>query len=278
MTQFESFLAPENFKLAFMRLQTAPRNLYKEIYHEDLKAFGLFLDYNIDSILQEIRENLFEPSESCKIFIPKKNNLARPISVVKFKDLLAYQAAINIIADSVYDDISPYYENLLFGNSYRTSKEKDSIFFYKPWQKQWKKFVEKSKELYENGYVFFAEFDIASFFDTIDHLILQQILEEYSIDQDLVKFLLEMLEAFTIDSSKKTFKSKHGIPQGPLSSSFLADLYLLHLDLEIQEINKKADVKSIRYVDDIRVFARAPIPARKTIAYLDLLAGQPHQN
>ena len=34
-SQKELFLATENFKLAFKRLQTASRNLYKELYIED---------------------------------------------------------------------------------------------------------------------------------------------------------------------------------------------------------------------------------------------------
>jgi hypothetical protein len=273
MKQFSSFLTPENFQLAFMRLQTAPRNLYKEIYHDDLKVFGLFLDDNIKSLISEIEQNLFEPKASCKIFIPKKNNLARPLSTLIFNDLLVYQAIINTIADSVYDEIIPYYNNLIFGNVYRNSKDKDNIFFYKPWHQQWKQFAIKTKEFYEAGYIYFAEFDIASFFDTIDHFILQQILREhYSIDAELVDFLLKLLEVFTIDSGQKTFKSKHGIPQGPIGSSFLADLYLLHLDLEMRKVNQSNDVKSIRYVDDIRIFSKNEIDAQKTIAYLDLFA------
>lgn len=272
--QFEDFLTLENFHLAFMRLQTAPKNLYKELYYEDLQIFNHFLSENIKLLLNELDKGIFKPEGSYKIFIPKKNNLIRPLSLLKFKDLLVYQAIINTISDAVYDDIIPYYNNIIFGNVYNTSKcaENDRIFFFKPWKQQWKKFEQKTKSHYESGYRFLSEFDIASFFDTIDHYILQQILEEeYKIDNKILSLLLELLEAFTRDVNHKTFKGKHGIPQGPLGSSFLADLYLFHLDLEIKK-NSLLDICYIRYVDDIRIFSKDGITAQKAIAYLDLIA------
>ena len=271
--QFDLFLNIHNFELAFKRLQTSRRDLYKDLYHEDMNIFGLLLNNNIESLIHEIKQKIFKPERSHKIFIPKKNNLVRPLSLLYFKDLLVYQAIINVIADSVYNNISPYYNNIIFGNYYHTSQdsEKDKIFFLKPWKKQWKKFEEKTKEYYKSGYQFLSEFDIASFFDTIDHNILSQLLEKtYKIDSSLVKFLIELLESWTADFNHKTFVRKNGIPQGPIASAFLSDLYLLHLDLEFT--SNKLDVKYIRYVDDIRIFTKDDITGKRAIAYLDLLA------
>lgn len=275
---FDDFLTHENFHLAYERLKTASRSLYKELYYEDIKIFGLFLEKNISILLNEIEQNIFKPESSYKIFIPKKNNLLRPLSLLKFKDLLVYQAIINIVADAVYDEVAPYYNNIIFGNVYNTSKENknDRIFLFKSWKQQWKKFEEKTKKYYDSGYSFLADFDIASFFDTIDHYILQQILEnKFKIDSNLVALLINLLEAFTSDSIHKTFRSKHGIPQGPIGSSLLADLYLFHfVDLEMYEGKTKhqLDIQYIRYVDDIRIFSKDKTTAQKAIAYLDLLA------
>lgn len=275
-THFDDFLTSENFYLAYQRLQTAPKNLYKELYYEDIKIFGFFLDKNILTLLNEIEYDIFNPEASYKIFVPKKNNLVRPLSLLKFKDLLVYQAVTNTIADVVYDEIGPYYNNIIFGNVYNTSSENedDKIFLFKPWKQQWKKFTEKTKNYYENGYKFLSDFDIASFFDTIDHYIFQQILEnKFHIDTRLTAILMKLLEAFTSDSTHKTFRSKHGIPQGPIASALLADLYLFHfVDLEMNKIKKVLDIQYIRYVDDIRIFAREKFSAQRAIAYLDLLA------
>lgn len=271
--QVQNFLSVDNFRLAFDRLRTASRNTYKELYYEDLKIFGLCLGENIETLLNEIQQEIFNPESSYKIFVPKKNNLVRPLSLLKFRELLVYQGIINVIADVVADVVSPYYNNIVFGNVYYTSKEsaKNRIFFFKPWKQQWKAFEEKAEGHYNSNYNILAEFDIASFFDTIDHYILQQILENnYGIDTYLSGLLIKLLEAFTSDFSHKTFNSRHGIPQGPIGSPFLADLYLFHLDLEMK--NSKLDIKYIRYVDDIKIFSKDKNTAKKAIAYLDLLA------
>ncbi|SRR5579883_130658 len=273
---WDLFLSEDNFHLAYLRLQTASRTLYKELYYEDLKIFSFFLEKNISILINEIKHEIFRPESSYKVFIPKKNNLFRPLSLLKFKDLLVYQSIINTIADIVYDEIYPYYNHIIFGNVYNTSNENDKFFFFKPWKQQWRKFEDITRKFYENDYKFLADFDIASFFDTIDHYILKQILENnFQIDTKLVEFLITLLEAFTSDSHHKTFRSKHGIPQGPIASAFLADLYLFHfVDLEmIGNKNKPTlDIQYIRYVDDIRIFSKDKISAQKAIANLDLLA------
>lgn len=272
MKQFDDFLSLENFHLAFERLKTAQKNLYKSIYYEDLRIFELFLTENIQTLTSDIKEGIYKPQKSHKIFIPKKDNLVRPLSMLTFIDLLVYQAITNIIADYSYDFICPYYEKIIFGNIVNTSTSNinDKKFFFKSWKKRWKIFNENSKKNHNNGYVYLSEFDIASFFDTIDHNILCDLLKTYKIEDKILDLLLNCLEVWTEDSNHKTFKSKHGIPQGPISSPFLADLYLFYLDKDILNLSKKLDFKYTRYVDDIRIQTKEYLTSQKLIAALDL--------
>lgn len=275
MTQYDKFLTSKNFKLAFERLKTASRNLYKSIYYEDLKIFGLYLDENIETVILNIKQDIYKPEKCHKIFIPKKDNLVRPLSMLTFIDLLVYQAMTNVIADSSYDIISPYYDKVIFGNIVNptNAKGEDKKFFYKSWKRKWKRFNEISKEHFANGYIYLSEFDIASFFDTIDHNILCELLEKnYNIENKLLELLSKCLETWTADSNHKSFKSKHGIPQGPISSPFLADLYLFYIDSEIKRTTKKLDYKYLRYVDDIRILTKDYLTSQKLIAALDLIS------
>ena len=274
MKQYEQFLTADNFKLAFERLRNDTRTLYKSIYYEDLKIFELFLDENIKSTIGLIEQNIYKPEKCYKIFIPKKDNMVRPLSMLTFIDLLVYQALINVIADVAYENISPFYDKVIFGNIIHTSTSNkiDRQFFYKSWKRRWKRFNDVSRAYFEKGYKYLSEFDIASFFDTIDHNILCEILEnKFKIDDQILELLSKCLEAWTADSNLKSFKSKHGIPQGPISSPFLADLYLFHLDTEIAKL-RQYDFKYMRYVDDIRIFAKDVITSQKIIASLDLLS------
>ncbi|WP_294275988.1 reverse transcriptase domain-containing protein [uncultured Chryseobacterium sp.] len=275
MIQYDSFLMSENFKLAYERLKTASRNLYKSIYYEDLRIFGLYLDENIETVITNIRQGIYQPEKCHKIFIPKKDNLVRPLSMLTFIDLLVYQAIVNIIADTAYDTISPYYGKVIFGNviNKSTAKGVNQKFFFKSWKRKWKRFNEISKEYFVNGYIYLSEFDIASFFDTIDHNILCELLKSnYNIEDELLELLSKCLETWTADSNHKTFKSKHGIPQGPISSPFLADLYLFYIDSEIKRTTKKLEYKYLRYVDDIRILTKDYLTSQKLIAALDLIS------
>jgi len=274
LDQFNTFLSENNFHLALKRLQTAPRTFYKNLYYQDLKIFSLFARENICTLLNEIEQGIYKPDCSYRFFIPKKSNLVRPLSLLKFRDILVYQAVINVISDVVYDDICPYHNNFIFGSCYNNSSapEKERIFFLKKWTDQWKAFENKTRNYYESGYSYLSEFDIASFFDTIDHFILAEILKnKHSVDNELANLLTDLLASWTGDFTGKTLNGRHGIPQGPIASSFLADVYLFHLDREILE-NRILDVKYIRYVDDIRVFSKTEKAAKKAIAYLDLFA------
>jgi hypothetical protein len=274
MFQYGLFLSKENFRLAFERLKTAGKTLYKTLYYEDLKSFELFLEENIENLLIQIKEGIYKPEKCHKIFIPKKDNLVRPLSLLSFIDLLVFQAIANTIADFSHDTIGPFYNKIIFGNVINISQASsiDKKFFFKPWKRRWKRFNEISKQYYNEGYKYLSEFDIASFFDTIDHNILSQLLLRfYKIDKEIVDFLAFCLEVWTGDSNHLTFNSKHGIPQGPISSPFLADLYLFYLDSEIIRI-RTLDFKYVRYVDDIRILAKDEITAQKLIAALDLLS------
>lgn len=275
MTQYEQFLSTDNFKLAFARLRSASRNLYKSIYYEDLRIFGLFLDENIETAINQIKQDIYKPEKCHKIFIPKKDNLVRPLSILTFIDLLTYQAMANVIADTSFDVIAPFYDNIIFGNIVNptTANKTDREFFYKSWKKKWKRFNEVSKSNFDSGYKYLSEFDIASFFDTIDHNILCEILTNtFKVDTNILTLLSRCLETWTADSNHQSFKSKHGIPQGPISSPFLADLYLFYIDTEIKKLNKKYDFKYLRYVDDIRIFAKDKLVSQKIIASLDLVS------
>ncbi|PDS22438.1 RNA-directed DNA polymerase, partial [Flavobacterium columnare NBRC 100251 = ATCC 23463] len=244
------------------------------IYYPDLKIFETFLNSNIQNLTDQLRNKTYKAEQAHKIFIPKKNELVRPLSMLKFTDLLIYQAIANIIVDFSFDKIAPLYGKTIFGNIVNptNSNETDKMFFFQPWKKSWKNFSDRSIKYFNDGYVYLSEFDIASFFDTIDHNILFQILKKnYGIDESIINLLENCLETWTGDFNHRTFISKHGIPQGPLASAFFADLYLIYLDDEITT-KGKLEIKYLRYVDDIRIFSRDKKISRKAIAALDLIS------
>ena len=57
----------------------------------------------------------------------------------------------------------------------------------------------------------------------------------------------------------------HGIPQGPIASNFLAEAFLLPIDIRLQ----KEEFQYIRYVDDIRLFGRTEGEVRQAAIILE---------
>lgn len=270
--QFESFLSEENFYLAFKRLQTVDGYVfYKSLYRPDLNYFGLYMEDNIKFLLHKIKEDIYNPQSSYKIYIPKKNNLIRPLTLLHFEDLLVYQAIINIIGDILYDEISTLQNNIIFGNIYNKTTSTSKIFLFEKWKKQWKKYNQVTEEIYNEGYQYFSDFDIASFFDTINHNILTQILIKKGVEENLALFLQKCLSKWSVAINRQNYVLNQGLPQGPVGSALLADIYLLPIDEKVTS-NKNLNIRYQRYVDDIRILSKTEIEGKKAIAYLDLLA------
>ena len=103
MDLYERFLSKENFELAYSRLKYAPNNAYKFFYEKDLDVFGFLLGNNIEQLINEIKSNKYKPQNVCRYYVPKKNYLTRPISLLNFVDLLVYQAIANVLMDEVYE-------------------------------------------------------------------------------------------------------------------------------------------------------------------------------
>lgn len=274
-SHYDKFLTYDNFELAFNRLQTASRNLYKELYMHDMHIFGHYLNSNLKTLIAELVENTYEFGESIKYYLPKASGTVRPITLPSFTDLLIYQAIVNIIAQETVEEIKGYYNVIIYGNILNDADTKDSKFFYKPWVKQWKKYSELHVKYHESGYTYMSEFDISSFFDTVNHNILREMLiKDYKIDENLTDLLIRLLEHISRDSYRNNYYSSTGIPQGPMASFYLADLYLHYIDRKFANkvVGEKSKLKYIRYVDDIKIYNRNEIDRDKYLAQLDLLS------
>ncbi|MEA5009690.1 reverse transcriptase domain-containing protein [Clostridium tyrobutyricum] len=272
--QYNDFLEYNNFILAYKRLQTAGRNLYKTLYMNDLKIFGIYLEKNIQSLIYKIKEGSYNYGKALKYYLPKNNGRIRPITICSITDLIIYQALVNIISKATANEFKNYYNKFIYGNILNEIDTKDSIFFFKPWKKQWKIYSQLHDKFFNEGYVYLCEFDIASFFDTINHNILKGMLLDYKVSSDLVETLIELLLYMSKDSSRGIYYSSSGIPQGPIASSYLADLYLHYIDKKLinYTLGKKSNMKYIRYVDDIKIYTTNEPERDKNIVQLDLLS------
>jgi group II intron reverse transcriptase/maturase len=90
------------------------------------------------------------------------------------------------------------------------------------------------------GVKWIIEGDISSCFDTIDHTVLLQILEEKLHDKRFIRLIKGLLEAGYIEDWKYN-KTYSGTPQGGVISPLLANIYLDKLDRHAEEAVKAFD-------------------------------------
>ncbi|MDP3588887.1 MAG: reverse transcriptase domain-containing protein [Sulfuricurvum sp.] len=277
MIKWDKFIDKDNFKIAFLRLKFSPKHIHKSQMFDELKAFELYLDENIETVIEILEADnsfLLINRQAFKFYLPKPNNLVRPITCINFIDLLIYQAIANVVAEASYLTINAYANKVIFGNLYnKTAKYEEKKFFFQEWKKNWKNYQENSKSYIDkDGYCYVVDFDIASFYDSINHNLLRDALKNY-IDEKTIDLLINILERSSIDFSRHQNLIHSGIPQGPIASAIFAEVFLnKYYDEFMVGMCRKHDIKYLRYADDIRLFAKEKYIGQRFITLLDLLS------
>lgn len=99
---------------------------------------------------------------------------------------------------------------------------------------------EKSKK-----YEYFVKLDIRKFFDSVDHIILKQLLSKLIKDQGLLQLFNRIIDSYGEGC---------GLPIGNLTSQYFANFYLSSADHYMKEIMKSPVY--VRYMDDVIIMAK----------------------
>jgi Reverse transcriptase (RNA-dependent DNA polymerase) len=255
------FLSLGNFQLAWERILRGSNVQYKRYFTHLFPSYQFASQTILRDLVARIRQGHYSPSKSNTVYIPKPTRILRPITLVSLNDQVVYQAIANFIADKFRASLTPNYGIKTFGAQYAGRKSK---FFYRPWEHGYSAFNSAIRSAYRRGKVILADFDLVSFFDLIDHKILRTVLERKVKNGETLDLLFECLEKWTA-GNPNIISSRHGIPQGPEPSAFLADVFLHDFD----EMSHHK-VSYFRYVDDIKLLAKTWSPVRRALLRLDL--------
>jgi retron-type reverse transcriptase len=227
----------ENLDKAYYKARMALR---REFPYDDI-AIKLFEYYYKDS-LQYCSEMLNNGYSFCPkpIFFkyPKDETHFRPIIIDNLCDSLVASTFLDVLCRKVDEQFSDF----SYGNRINKNTKTEYIYEYF-WYAWYHKYLSDIlKEKYSDWH--YIQLDIKSFYTRIDQKILLNKLSEALQQKD--KRIEKMLESF-ICRDYDRHKPDCGIPQGPIASGFLANLYL-------DDIDKQMDGKKMvyrRYVDDI---------------------------
>lgn len=256
----------ENLKLAWNRLNTSTANLfYKDYYRELFWYYEMTLDNNLKQLSERLKNHTYKYEIPIKFYKPKSSGLQRTFSLLSIEDQIVYQAFANVIVPDLLKKRRKFELNTVFSNI--ISDDINSIFLFHNWRYGYKAFKKNIKTSFENGNLYTAHFDLAAFFDTIDHnsltsSIMTNINTEYSNE------LKKALDIWANPTEAKSKRIAHSIPQGPVASIIFSELFLISID-EKMSINE--NITYSRYVDDIVIQGKTKNDVINAIIILERL-------
>ena len=212
------------YALAYQMMSKKTGNMTKGTDGQTISGMSI---KRIQSIIDKLRDESYQPHPAKRIYIPKKNGKQRPLGIPSFEDKLV-QKVIQMILESIYEG----------------SFEKCSHGF-RP-HRSCHTAMASIMEGFD-GTRWFIEGDIKGFFDNINHDIMITILSERIADERFLRLIRKFLNAGYLEKWKfhKTFS---GTPQGGIISPILANIYLDKFDKYIKEYAakfRKGDRRSI---------------------------------
>lgn len=232
---------------AWHRVLTSRHVIYRQYQRREIEAFATSHQDLLAEIFRRLRDETYTPTLADRVNEPKDGLFDRTYTLLSLPDWVVYTAIVTIITEAALLREKGRYNSIVFSNFPRTGKQRPQGFYYR-WERQYNRF-NKACEAAAAKYPFLLDFDLASFYELVDHELLLTKVRDYVKDVYLLDLLGRMLHTWTGDEVERSFG--HGLPQGPEGSGFLADLYLFSVDDSIPNDHQHTYV---RYVDDIRVF------------------------
>ncbi len=260
--QFSKIISKKNLLLAFKRLTTASNVQYKKYFRELYYMYEIAIDQNILDLHNRLKHGSFQPEKPTKIYLPKPSGLQRPITLMCIEDQIVYQAVSNIFSEKIKKNRVPLENKYVFSHILNRSADKN--FFFEHWRKCYGRFCYRVQAAFDSGMRWVAYFDLAAYYDTISHELLLDSIFPRGGSADIVDNVKAWLMCWSSEKPGKAIR--HGIPQGPIASDFLAECFFLTIDLELSKHKSY-----IRYGDDIRLFSNSEIGVQRLALRLETL-------
>lgn len=223
-------------------------------YRPDVLAFAANLEAELFQLQHELRSFLYIPGAYRQFLVREPK--PRLVSAAPFRDRVVHHALIAVIA--------PPLERHFLPTSYANRKGYGT-------HRALRRFA---RACHEHSWVLQA--DIRLYFPSIDHLALIAQLQRLIACPGTLWLLHLILangasggpaiDAFPGDTLLTPLERPRGLPIANLTSQFLANLHLDALDHQLRALPGVR--ASLRYVDDLALFADQPEPLRQALVVL----------
>lgn len=258
--------AKENGKPEFVKLQPEILKAWKRMRYDFRNYFVkhpfeiMLIERDLFNWLKKqedlISEGEYKPKEMIVCDVPKGKGLIRPGSSLAISDYFYYTYLVGICYNQISDALQWSQLEVDFG--YLLTGEKENHKWLRFWLEGAEAFRANSlKMLNEEGYTHVVITDITGFYENIHHRTLYSDLVQIGIDNKVASEIMKCLKKWDLVGGQ-------GLPQSCAPSHILAKVYANPIDLELRNYG----FSHLRYVDDIRIFCKSEVEARKAIVQL----------
>lgn len=196
--------------------------------------------------------------------IPKSDMVDRFIVYLPLKELIIRYAFIQIIAESIDDQ--------LIQNCFANRLSESDKFFTQNFAKQsWPNYCSWQLKQSKNNEQMIVT-DLSGYYDSISHQKLISIIARrmgiYETDPFLIYFARILQQKVMLNDGNNNFiEINRGIITGPCCDAVLGNIYLSDID---QLLNQNKKIQYGRYVDDIRIFSNSEECLKSAFSTLQL--------
>lgn len=232
--------SPKNLRAAWR--EVARNKGAAGVDHVTIEMFATNLDDSLERIGRQLRTGDYSPQAVRRTWIPKPGSSEeRPLGIPTVRDRVVQTALKHVL--------EPIFEKEFADHSYG----------FRP-GRSCHDALARVEQLLEAGYTHVVDADLKGYFDTIDHDILMERIEEHVSDSRVLALLRSLLSQGILDDGVLT-QPEAGSPQGSVISPLLSNLYLNPLD----HLLASSGYEMVRYADDFVVLCRSETEAHAAL-------------